>query len=198
MKNNINTSVTQWRKEMLQKLDNVSGGTAGGSTGDASAAKQDITNATLGNILTELRDDKAFASNQVTDANGAILFREVTVDQNTGLKTYQFTNQSGAVTTPVFPLQGATTNNTIERKVRSVTRLTTTTAGTIPVDSISYSVINLGDGTNNNQTDFIFDGAVIPVPIVEISADGYDGGKYGALNYNPQGNTLFIQYETEA
>lgn len=198
MKNNINTSVTEWRKEMLRKLDNVSGGAAGGGTGDASAAKQDITNATLGNILIELRDDKAFASNQVTDANGTILFREVTVDQDTGLKTYQFTNQSGVVTTPVFPLQGTATNTTVERKVRSITRLTTTTAGTIPADSVSYSVINLGDGTNNNQTDFTFDGTVIPVPIVEISADGYDGGKYGALAYNPQGNTLFIQYETEA
>lgn len=83
-----------------------SGGTGGG-TGDASEAS-------LVAILNELKDDKGIASNIVLDANGTLLFREASVNQDTGVVTYRYINENGNPQTPVLPFQVDNSDPTFE------------------------------------------------------------------------------------
>lgn len=188
-------SIRDYALEIIRLLTNLQVGGGGGGTGDASSANQLTTINSLSDILTELRDDKNVSSDQVVDSNGTVLFREITVDQNTGNKAYEFRDASGNTATPTLPLVADT--STDERKDITTTRLSTTANGTIPADTISYSITNLGDGTNNAQTDIIVDGITIPSVVNQITVDGNSRGKYPAVNYVTNGNTLFIQYETE-
>lgn len=82
------------------------GGGGGGGTGDASALNQTQMINRLTEIRDELQDDNLLQENVVLDDVDVVHVRRTTVNSDDGTVTTTYINpQSGAVTTPTFPLK---------------------------------------------------------------------------------------------
>ena len=97
-------------KRLLHKVANatcnITPGGGGGGTGDASEA-------TLLNILAELQNDIGITETQVFDSAGIAFIRRTELDLTTGVRTTTYLDpQTNAVSTPTFPLSGATGDST--------------------------------------------------------------------------------------
>lgn len=144
----------------------------------------------LQEILDELKTDNQVVENQVTDANNVVHIRRTVADGDGGVITTTYLNpETGATTTPIFPLKSRVRISLPIQRYKTVT-LSATANGTIPTDSVSYLVTNLGSDS------FIFNGLVIPAEIKTLSGNvsAIESGYFGSMAYQPNGNTLFITY----
>jgi len=170
--------IPQDKKEIVSKLDSLIRAVCkigGGSTTSASVE---------------------IVAYPIVDANGLVHEKRIIRAVDGSLQITFHNPVTGATSVPIEPIQGAATVAppvTYQHVVKWET-----VAGSIPVGTIDFNIVSLGDGVNTppDSPTWSFKGQVVPSNQPSINAPllGVPGGTFEAMTYDPNGNTLFVQY----